>query len=30
MLKENDVKKLIEFAIQQLPKAYVPYIQIIG
>ena len=25
MLKENDVKKLIEFAIQQLPKAYVPY-----
>ena len=25
MLKENDVKKLIEIAIQQLPKAYVPY-----
>ena len=25
MLKENDVKKLIEFAIQHLPKAYVPY-----
>ena len=25
MLKENDIKKLIEIAIQQLPKAYVPY-----
>ena len=25
MLKENDIKKLIEIAIQQLPKAYVLY-----
>lgn len=24
-MKENDIKKLIEIAIQQLPKAYVPY-----